>query len=131
MMNDKAKYWLELCDYDLSSAKHCLKGKKLLWVAFICHLVVEKSLKAVIANQTDEVPPKIHDLVKLANRSNIVAELSKSQFIFLAQMNEYHIEARYPEVKAQIASTLNYAKCKEIYKDTEDFLCWIKERCDK
>jgi len=130
-MNDKAKYWLELCDYDLSSAKHCLKGKKLLWVAFICHLVVEKSLKAVIANQTDELPPKIHNLVQLAERGNIADELSQIQLKFLSQMNDYQIEARYPEYKAKVASTLNLAKTKEIYKDTEDFLCWIKERCDK
>jgi len=130
-MRDKAKYWLEMCDYDLSSAKVCLRGKKLLWAAFMCHLVLEKSLKAVIANQTDEMPPKIHNLIKLAKRGNIASDLSESQHNFLEYMNDYQIEARYPDYKAQLASTLNLAICKTIYKDTEDFLCWIKQRCDK
>jgi len=127
-MNDKAKYWLEMCDYDLDSAKYNLKGKKLLWVAFICHLVVEKSLKAVIAERTNAIPPKIHDLIRLAEKGSILVELSESQKDFCKFMNQFCIEARYEEYKSKLAATLNLASCKEIYKNTEEFLCWIKQK---
>jgi len=130
-MIDKTDYWLEMCDDDLDSAKHNLTGKNLLWVAFICHLTVEKSLKAVIASQTNKLPPKIHNLKLLAEKGNISDELSESQLNFLDQMNKYHIEARYPEYKSQLAATLNYDICKEILKKTEDFLCWIKNKLGK
>jgi len=130
-MMDKTDYWLKMCDDDLDSAKYNLKGKKLLWVAFICHLVVEKSLKAVIASQTNKLPPKIHDLNKLADRGNILNDLSETQRSFLDQINNYYIEARYPEYKAKLASTLNFAICKEIFKNTEEFLCWIKLKLGK
>jgi len=129
-MNDKAKYWLELCDDDLDSAKYNLNGKKLLWTAFICHLIVEKSLKAVIAQRTNTIPPKIHNLVMLAEKSGIKDELTESRLNFLEQMNNYHIETRYPEDKAKMASILNFTKCEKMVKDTEDFLCWIKSKCE-
>jgi len=127
-VNDKALYWLDMCDRDLVSAKWNLKGKQLLWVAFICHLIVEKSLKAVIAERTNLVPPKIHDLRKLAEKGNIYNELSESQKGFCEFMNKFNIEARYEEYKAKLASTLNLDSCKKIVKDTEDFLCWIKQK---
>jgi len=130
MMN-KTDYWLKMCDDDLDSAKYNLKGKKLLWVAFICHLVVEKSLKAVIASQTDKLPPKIHDLIKLAEKGNIIDDLSEAQYNFLDYMTKYQIEARYPEYKSMLAASLTYDKCKDIYKNTEELLCWIKLKLGK
>ena len=48
---EKYEYWLEICDDDLSVAKLLLESNKLLHCGFFCHLVVEKSLKAVIAKK--------------------------------------------------------------------------------
>jgi len=130
-MNDKALYWLEMCDRDLISARWNLKGKQYLWVAFICHLIIEKSFKAVIAERTDKLPPKIHDLITLAEKGGIINELSESQKEFCKFMNKFYIEARYEDYKIKIASTLNLTVCKKILKNTEDFLCWIKQKLDK
>jgi len=127
-MNDKAKYWLEMCDEDLISAKWNLKGKRFLWVAFICHLVVEKSLKAIIAERTNKIPPKIHDLLQLAEKGNILDKLSESQKSFCDFMNKFYIEARYEDYKAKLASSLNLTICKKILEDTEVFLCWKKAK---
>ena len=56
MLFDKVEYWLELCDGDMMVAKNLFKSKDFPWMAFLCHLVVEKSLKAVIANSTEQEP---------------------------------------------------------------------------
>ncbi len=45
-MNDKVIYWVEMSDYDFDTAKAMLDTKRYLYVAFMCHQVVEKLLKA-------------------------------------------------------------------------------------
>ena len=67
-MSDSVKYWLDLADYDIETAKAMLNSGRLLYVGFMCHQTIEKALKAVVARDcTDgEIPPKIHDLSKLA-----------------------------------------------------------------
>ena len=130
-MFDKAGYWLELCDDDLRAAQAMLKSKNLLWTGFICHLVAEKALKAVIANITNEVPPKIHNLPRLAALAGIYEELSDTQFALLKRLTSLQIEARYPEHKEMMSKTLTLKVCESIMKETEDFLCWIKKKLEK
>ena len=45
---DRAKYWLDLAKEDINVAEVLHKGGKLLYSGFMCHLAVEKALKARI-----------------------------------------------------------------------------------
>jgi len=78
-MNTKTQYWLDLCDDDLITAKALLSAGRFLHMGFFCHMIVEKALKAVIADKTNEIPPKIHDLPRLANLGGIWGKLSDEQ----------------------------------------------------
>ena len=129
-MLDKVKYWFDLADEDLSVGKYLLKGNKLLYTAFMCHQTIEKALKAIISRDCaeGEIPPKIHHLPKLAERAELYSLMSDEQQRFIKELNPYHIEARYPEYKKQMADSLSVEICKEIYAKTEVLLCWIKER---
>ena len=127
-MLDKVKYWLDLCDDDLITAKWVYKGERWLYMAFLCNQIAEKALKAVIAGVTNELPPKTHDLFKLAKKSNIAGQLPDEHRSFLNNIARYQIEARYPEYKNQAAALLDAEKCKQMLKETEDFLCWIKQK---
>ena len=127
IMLDKVEYWLDLCNEDMITAKWLLHGKRLLHMAFFCHQITEKALKAVVANVAEEIPPKIHDLIKLAAKSDIYDRLSEKQLSFLEELDPFNIEARYPDYKAKIEETLTDEKCERILKETEDFLCWIKK----
>ena len=130
-MNSKTIYWLEMCDDDLITAKAMLDARRLLWTGFVCHLVAEKALKAVVTEKTGEVPPRIHDLKTLAKRGGIIDDLSEEQLDLLEQLNPLQMEARYPEHKERIAKMLTLEKCRKLYSETEGFLCWIKQRLDK
>jgi len=125
-MFDKVEYWLDLCDDDMTTAKWLLQGKRLLHTAFYCHQISEKDLKAAIASRTIDVPPKIHDLIKLAEKSNVYGKLTDEQLSFLEELNPFNIEARYPDYKMKIQETLTVEICEGILKETEGFLCWIK-----
>ena len=128
MMLDKVEYWLELCDDDLKAAKAMLKSGNFLWTGFICHLVAEKALKAAIANITNEVPPKTHDLPKLADKTNICSDMSDDYKNLLNKLTPLQIEARYPEYKEKITAMLTVSYCSKLVEETEGFLCWIKEQ---
>ena len=80
-MSENAEYWLDLAEYDFDTARAMLVAGKFLYVGFMCHQTIEKTLKAVISSNLEEgdMPPKIHDLVKLAVRSNLFDIMSNDQ----------------------------------------------------
>lgn len=46
MSIDKFKYWIDIANEDLAVAEDLFKAKRWLYVAFMCHQVIEKTLKA-------------------------------------------------------------------------------------
>jgi len=126
--SEKVQYWLELANTDLGAAKAMLESKYFLHVGFMCHLTIEKALKAAITHFTNEIPPKIHQLVKLATKAGIHDKMTEEQRELLRELNPLNIEGRYPEYKQGIAQTLNNDKCVQLIAKTEDLLCWIKKQ---
>jgi len=130
-MLEKVEYWLELCDDDLKAAKAMLTSENYLWAGFICHLIAEKALKAAIANITDEVPPKTHDLPKLADKTGFHNDMSEDYKNLLNKLTPLQIEARYPEYKEKITALLTEKYCVDLLEETEGFLRWIKGKLGK
>ena len=130
-MSTKTEYWLELCDDDLLTAKALFQSKRYLHMGFFCHLIAEKALKAVIAHKTDEIPPRLHDLDRLAVLGGISESLSEEQCGLLNKLTPLQIEARYPEYKERIMRTLTPTVCEQLLEQTEGFLCWIKQQLEK
>ena len=129
-MNDYIEYWLELADYDLKAARAMLASKMYLYVGFMCHQTIEKALKAVISKgcAEDEIPPKIHNLVRLSDVSGLTEKMTPEQSALLERMNPLNIEARYPDYKRLIAAKLTNEYCQKLLTETEELLCWIKEQ---
>ena len=128
-MNDSVKYWLEIADYDIETARAMLKTGRYLYVGFMCHQTIEKALKAIVARDCaeGEIPPKIHDLTKLAVLAKLLDLMSEKQQNFIEDLNPLNIESRYPEYQNQIAAGLTKEICGELIEKTEELLCWIKE----
>ena len=76
----------------------------------------------------DEIPPKIHNLQKLAEKATIFSKMSEKQKINLRKLNPLNIEARYPDYKNQLSANLNNDICQELINETEELLCWIKQQ---
>ena len=129
-MDKRAEYWIELADYDFATAKAMHKTGRFLYVGFMCHRSIEKSIKALIAKDCGDgdIPPKSHNLLKLSTEANLFAIMAPEQQEFLAFLNPLNIEARYPEYKKQLIAILTQEKCDEIIGKTEGLLCWIKNR---
>ena len=129
-MNEKVEYWIKLADYDIETARAMLNSTRFLYVGFMCHQTIEKALKAVISRDCaeGEIPPKIHDLSKLAVKANIFDIMTEEQQDFIEDLNPLNIESRYPEYKDEIAAGLTKENCGELIVKTEELLCWIKEQ---
>jgi len=127
-MDSKTDYWLRIADTEVKAAKVMLKAKMYLWVGFHCHLMVEKSLKAAIAERTNEVPPKIHKLHRLAEKAGLLDELSEAQRNLLGRLTPLHIDGRYAEYKDTIRRALSPEYCKKLIAESEAFLCWVKNK---
>jgi len=129
-MNEKVEYWLKLADYDIETSRAMLTSGRYLYVGFMCHQTIEKALKAVISRDCaeGEIPPKIHDLSKLAVRAKLFDLMTEEQQDFIEDLNPLNIEARYPEYKDEIAAGLTKENCGELIEETEALLCWIKEQ---
>ncbi len=125
-MDKRATYWIELADYDLETARALLKTKRYLYVGFMCHQAIEKALKACYAKNTGEQPPRTHNLRLLAQRSNILQDLSQEQSDFLISLDPLNVEARYPTDKDRIFKSLSEQRCKNILESSTELLNWIK-----
>ena len=69
---ERVKYWIDIAEYDYDTAEAMLKSGRRLYVAFMCHQVVEKMLKAYWCATQEKEPPYIHNLNRLAERGGIV-----------------------------------------------------------
>jgi len=132
-MKEKVKYWIDLADYDIETAKAMFETKRYMYVGFMCHQTIEKAMKAIIANHLPqgEIPPKMHDLEKLANIAGVTSQLSEQQQDFIDVLNPLNIESRYPEYKKQIQSILTREVCAELIKKSEELLCWTKKKLER
>ena len=64
-------------------------------MVFLCHLALEKILKAHVAEVTRSLPIKTHDLIYLVKKSGL--ELSQPHLDFIGKINTASIPTRYPD----------------------------------
>jgi HEPN domain-containing protein len=95
-IDKQIQYWRNGADEDWAVAQELFNSGKIRHGLFIAHLALEKSLKAHVCRSTGELAPRIHNLVRLAEFAGLI--LSESQTDLLADVNEFNIEGRYPEM---------------------------------
>ena len=125
---EKVQYWLDIADYDLDTAEAMHQTGRWLYVAFMCHQVIEKTLKAYWCDTQPEDPPYTHNHKRLATGCGLYQQLSPEQRDFIETITNYNIEARYPEDKEELARMLTEQYCRKIIDDTRQLQQWIKER---
>ena len=124
----KIKYWIDLSQYDMETAEVMLKGKRFLYVGFMCHQAIEKILKGYYLKIHNNNPPHTHNLSYLAKQSKLYDELSEEQKDILDLLGPLNIEARYPTYKEKLLKSLSYERCSEIISKTKEIHLWIKKK---
>lgn len=122
---DKSEKWLAIAAEDLVVAEDLYKLGHWLYTGFMCHQVVEKTLKAYWCVCRDDDPPYIHDHERIAKGCGLYTKMSEEQQLFLTKVKQLNIEARYQEYKNEVARTLNREKTAEILETTRQMHAWI------
>lgn len=117
-MRQEAKNWWLQAKEDFDSAKYNSKGKKFYLAAFMSQQSVEKALKALLIQKTEDFP-KIHDLTKLAKMVDAPVKIVE----LCAKINPAYIASRYPD----IARKYSKKECSELLKYAKQVLEWTKK----
>lgn len=130
MMADKEKIkrWLSIVDEDLSVADDLYKTGHWLYVGFMCHQVIEKTLKAYWCVCRDDDPPYLHDHDRIAKGCGLYTKMSEEQKDFLQGIRDLNIEARYQDAKDAASRKLNSDNTAKILETTKHLHEWILER---
>jgi HEPN domain-containing protein len=97
-----------------------------LYVAFMCHQDIEKTLKGYWCATQETDPPYTHSHQRLAAGSGLYDLMNDDQRDFLDTITNYNIEARYPEDKDALARTLTSDFCRQMIDETKQMQQWIE-----
>jgi HEPN domain-containing protein len=103
-------YWVKSSDMDFETMEFLFSSKRYNWALFLGHLVIEKLFKSLFVkgNGKEAEVPKIHNLVILAEKTNI--KLSIEQVKMLTTFNSFQLNTRYQDYKFKF-----YKKCTKKY----------------
>lgn len=125
---DRADKWLDIVAEDLSVAELLFNNGHWLYTGFMCHQVIEKTLKAYWCVCRDDDPPYLHDHGKIAKGCGLYTKMSEEQKDFLEGIKQMNIEARYQESKDAVARTLDRETTAMILETTNQLYSWILEK---
>jgi HEPN domain-containing protein len=119
--DDPVESWVWLSNRDLKSARDALEDANYPDVFFHCQQAVEKRLKAAIARQRPEPPPRTHRLWRLSEICGL--RPSDEQKELMELLTPLYADARYPEAMPQ--AVLDAAYAKRALAETEEFIKWL------
>lgn len=101
------------------------KCGRYLYVIFLCHLALEKNLKALVAETIEELTPKTHDLLLLATKAEI--SLPKDFREFIGALNNASVVTRYPSDLENLVKAYNKEVANTYLNKTREIVAWLKQ----
>jgi HEPN domain-containing protein len=120
------QFWLDSSDDNYKSMINMFNAGEYMWSLFIGHLAIEKLLKAYYIKTVETEVPRIHDLYKLAIKSNL--DLSDEQKDSLQYITLFNIETRYEDYKKDF-----YKKCTKEFAEKniekiKELRTWLQQK---
>ncbi len=93
----------------------------------MCHLAIEKMLKAILAQKyPEDVPPKIHNLIHLAQKTEMT--LPDNLKDFFQRIDNVSVATRYPEDLRTLSKEFDKETAKRILNETKRMIKWLKQQ---
>lgn len=120
-------YWANGSKEDLVTAVEIIsKTSRFVSGLFFLHLAVEKKLKSIYVEKINGEAPLTHNLIFLVDKCGIAIDLEQTKF--LAAVNEFNIETRYPSETQALYHKATKEFCESYLKKTEEFILWISKK---
>lgn len=121
--------WSRQAEYDMATAEAMLDSGRYIYCVFMCHLSIEKALKALHTTKTGKNPSKTHSLVYLAQSIHLyLPEQTKG---FLETLDDVSVPTRYPEELEKLIKEYSKDRTKDILDKSRKALRWLKQELDK
>ena len=124
-MKKATKNWIATSDYDLETAESLLSAKRKIYVIFMCHLSIEKLLKAVFTEKRGKMPPYTHDLIYLAELCGITLPGRLRNFMEL--INDKSVPTRYLEDISALNKQFSLNQTRIYLRKTRVLIRWLKQ----
>jgi len=113
-------FWYESAVEDWAVASDLVNRGYIRHGLFFAHLALEKALKALVCRAAQDIAPRLHNLVRLAELAKI--PIQQDQIDFLAAMNSFNIEGRYPDTLSLPPSP---KEADRYMKQSEEVFQWL------
>ena len=122
-MKEEIKKWMEQAKADYKTAKVNFDGERYYAAVQFCQQCLEKSLKALWMKKFKKEFPYIHDLTFFMKKLELPIRYEN----ICKDLTTAYAETKYP---TDVIPLKKFTKsdAKEILKDTNEVLKWIKDR---
>ena len=124
-MSKQVENWIASAQYDLKTADHMFTTHRYIYTIFMCHLAIEKLLKAKVQKNTKKIPPRTHNLRYLVEISKTT--LPDQSLEFISKLSDVSIVTRYPEDFNKLLKVYTKKVAHEYLKLTKKVFIWIKK----
>jgi len=123
-MRKDTENFITSSEYDFQTATAMFESGRYIYVVFMCHISIEKRLKAIVSEATQNIPPKTHNLIYLIKLGEV--NLPPDLFDFVAKLNNASIITRYPEDFQKLLEVFPQDIAKEYLITTQKVIEWLK-----
>ena len=124
-MKKEVKNWVDSAQYDLETAEHIFNADRYIYTIFMCHLALEKALKAKVEEITAKTPPKTHDLEYLVGLAGLSPDEDMEKFI--VELSNLSVVTRYPGDFERMRTDFSQKRAELILTKTREAFQWIKK----
>lgn len=126
-MKKETKTWLKQAEEHYADAVYLYEGSRYSASVFFCHQALEKILKACVVEFADKVPPKIHQLDKIANEAKL--KIPQDWLEDLAEITRHFWKVRYPDFRKYVYTNKQVAN--PTLQRTEEIYQWILKQLNQ
>lgn len=124
-MKKEVKNWLDSAKYDLETAQYLFDAGRYIYTIFMCHLALEKVLKAKVEEITGKTPPRTHDLEYLVEEARLSPDKDTEKFI--AEISNLSVVTRYVSDFQRTLKDFSPQRTEFILARTKEAFQWIKK----
>lgn len=126
----KSEYWFRSAEYDLETARTMLETRRLLYVGFMCHQAIKKTLKGVFVPRKPEEGTAIHSQADASGKFVRNFERNEREAAFsVGMLSPPNIEAQYPLHKSKLLESLTVERWERMIQETEALFLRIRKKC--
>lgn len=124
-MRKEVQNWLDSARYDLETAGHLFCAGSYIYTVFMCHLALEKVLKAKVEEITGAEPPKTHDLEYLMALAAISLDDDMEDFVL--ELSNLSVITRYPRDFQMMLRDFSRERAKATLSKATEAFQWIEK----